>query len=134
MIDNFDKWSKNLQESQNLYESVEQHLANSVMYKFKFRKLKFDHVANEAIFAKSIENFFHILLKTPEMQRFKNLLKKNNKLRQEIADIVYTYAHRSKSELNSMGKIKPEELDIIEYLKTSFQEIFQKLQSHSKSK
>lgn len=133
MVDNFEQWNKNFEQNSPIHESAAQYLANRVMYKFKFRKLKFDHVANEHIFAKSIENFFDILFKTPEMKKFKNLCKKDNSIREEIANIVYSYAHRSKSELNSMGKIKPEENDIIEYLKSSFQEIFKVTREYAKS-
>lgn len=133
MIDNFEQWSKRAKHDIPINESAAQHLANRVMYKFKFRKLKFDHIANEHIFAKSLENFFDILFKTPEMKKFKNLFKEDNSAREEIANIVYTFAHRAKSELNSMGKIKPEENDIIEYLKGSFQQIFKVTSEYAES-
>ena len=41
MIDNFEQWSKHAKHDIPINESAAQHLANRVMYKFKFRKLKF---------------------------------------------------------------------------------------------
>lgn len=116
----FKEWEYN---NITLHESLAQNLAGIVMYKMKYRKVKFDHVANEALFASSIENFFQMLLEIPEIKEHKYLIKNNKIIKEKIIRIMYKYAHKVKNDLNRMGHVRLTETSIIETLKNNMIDI-----------
>jgi hypothetical protein len=128
MILNFKQWGNILS------ESMAQTLTDRVMYKLKFRKVKFDHVGNEAIFAKSVENFFHILLESPDISKYKDLIKNDKDIKEKFVDIIYKCVHKTKDSINRMGQVKPNESNVLDLLKSNMFEFKEDIDDLFKSK
>ena len=121
-IKNFEEYSK-----QNINEGLSELMTRDVMVGFKGSGSSFDHLANEALFAKSIENLINTILNSQDLKPHKKLISKNSELRREITAIFSKIAKIVKRELDSSGQVKPNEQDVLYSFKPNIKSIEQEI-------